>query len=395
MEKRFHSRILRRREKANMPEMEQYMKKISLKRIMILAFIVLLIVENQPQKTFSKEERVSSKKENTDTYFYSNSSIVFSTKEGEMLIGTDAVWQNNGGLNKLKEKYKGKCNLNQQQLLKKISFHNANELQVCVSKYGAAIEPISGNEIEIYCVGADDKNKVAVSTSKENQKLTVNIKGAEKHTFYINPSEHTRANTIKIGIPKKLFKKINIDGDTGSTIVSKTNTEINGKSKSGIIIVKDDTISKKITLNTGNGTVRVGATQIRKEIFLNCLNGGAIIDADTVTGKVKMQTTNGTVNLRAGSLSESKLKAANGTVNAKVGTLTGDTEASVSNGVLRFELTKEPKNLKFVLNGTANKWLPNWKLPAGWKNGHTVGNGKPVLTLKAASNGVLKFDVAK
>lgn len=380
---------------AFLSEMEQCMKKISLKKIMILAFIVLLIAENLPQKTFSMERKTSSKKENTDIYFYSGSTMIFDTKKGEMFIGADVVWHNYGELDKIKEKYKGKCKLNQQQLLKKISYQDVNELQVYVSRYGAAIEPISGNQIEIYYVGADDINKVTVGTSKVNQKLTVNIKGADKHAFYINPSEQTRANTIKIGIPKKLFKKINVDGVNGSIMLSKTNAAVNGKSKSGIIIVKEDTAAKKITLSTTNGAVRVEGNQVKEAVSLKSKNGTTILEADTVTGKVKMQTRNGTVKLEAGSLSRSKLEADNGTVTAKVGTLTGDTKASVDNGVLRFELTKKPKNLKFVLDGTASKWLPNWKLPVGWKNGHTVGNGKPVLTLKAASNGVLKFDVSK
>lgn len=365
------------------------MKKTSLKKIIILTLVSIVLVQSYPKETFAKEK-------NSSTY-YSTGTIVLDTEKGEMLTGDGVVWNNNNkrDMKKLVDKYKGKCKLNQIQTLKQITFKDINELTVSVSKYGAAIEPISGNHIIISYVGPDDKSKVKVTTSKVNQKLVVNIKGDEKHTFYINPSEKTRANTIKIGIPKKLFNKINIDGNTGSTVISKTGSIINGKSKSGIIIVKENTASKKIDMETLNGIVRVEGNHIKEGVSLKSTNGTTVLKSDTVTGSIKMETRNGIVNLKAGSLSKSQLKATNGIVNAKVGKLTGNTKAIVSNGVLRFELTKKPKNLKFVLDGTANKWTNTWKLPSGWKNGHIVGTGKPVLTLKAASNGILKFEVAK
>lgn len=362
------------------------MKQIKLKKAIVLLLTVMLLVEMCPQKIYADEDY---------PYTYSAGTVVLNESKGEMLVGE--VYWGNGDVKETAKRYKAKCKLNKAELLKQITPENINQLAVKVDCFGAAIEPINGNKIVISYIGAADKTKVKVNTSQEKQKLTVSIKGNSRHTFYINPSENERANTIKIGIPKKLFGKITINSETGSTWVSQTGARINGSSVSGTIIVKEETASKKITMETINGTVFVEGKQIKNDVSLKCVNGTARLEAGTVTGTVEMKTTNGEVELKAGTLSEAHLEASNGEVTAKADRLTGDTTAQVSNGSLKFHLTKEPKDLTLAVfgAGSKNKMPYSWKLPAGWKNGSAVGNGKPVLTLKAAVNGDLNFKIGK
>lgn len=361
------------------------MKQIKLKKAMVLFLTVMLLVEMCPQKIYADGD-------NSHIY-YTTGTIVLDEKKGEILIGS--IDWSSGDMKEMAKKYKAKCKLNKAELLKQITPKDINELTVKIDRYGAAIEPINGNKIVISYIGADDKTKVTVNTSQEKQKLTVSIKGNRKHTFYVNPTEKERANTIKIGIPKSLFGKITIKTETGSTLVSQTGAQINGSSASGIIIVKEETAVKKITMETKSGTVRVDGKQIKNEVSLKSKNGTTQLKADTVTGTVKMEAKNGTVELNAGTLSEAHLKALNGDVTAKVDKLTGDTTVQVRNGDLKFHLTREPEDLKLVVPGAKSKDKTpyGWILPSGWNNGHVVGSGKPVLTLKAASNGDLYFKI--
>ena len=94
--------------------------------------------------------------------------------------------------------------------------------------------------------------------------------------------------------------------------------------------------------------------------------------------------------MEAGTLGRARLRAENGSVKAEVGTVGEDVYAGVSNGSLRFTLTRQPADLTFRLDGQSS-WS-RFTLPKGWEDGHTVGSGKPLLTL-ACENGTLNFQI--
>lgn len=362
------------------------MYKNVLKRILCLVLAGMVLAQLAPMK--GEAYTFSTNKDSDSVVFIVNE------KKGEILTGKFEFFWHKEDLNKELKKYKGKCELNKEEALKKIASQGLNELVIKASSYGALIEPVNGNQIVLSYIGADNKKDVKVASSREKQKLTISVEGDTDRTFYINTSEKERANTIKIGVPRELFKKITLKTSGASVKVSKTGAVIEGNAGNGILTVSEIKADQKVTMKTTNGTIRVEAKNINADISLKTTNGTAQIEADSIYGTIKMETINGDVDLKAKSVSKSVLKAVNGDVTASVERITKDTQASVSNGSLDFKLTKKPENLKLVVPGAKGKNLPDgWSLPSGWRNGHTVGNGEPVLTLKAASNGDLRFRI--
>lgn len=362
------------------------MYKNVLKRILCLVLIEMLLVPLVPMK--GKAYTFSVNKDSNGAVF------VIDEKKGEILIGNFEFFRYKKELDKEVKKYKEKCQLNQEEALKKIGSQGLNELVIKASCYGVLIEPVDGKQIVLSYMGADNKKNVKVTSSREKQKLTISIEGDTNRIFYINTWEKEYANTIKIGVPRKLFEKITLKSRTASVRVSKTGAVIGGNTENGIVIVNETKANQKVTMKTTNGTIRVEAESINADVSLKTTNGTAQIEADSIYGTIRMETTNGEVNLKAKRISKSVLKAVNGDIKASLERLTKNTQASVSNGRLDFKLTKKPKNLKLVVSGANGNNLPfGWSLPSGWRDGHTVGKGEPVLTLKAAPNGDMRFRI--
>lgn len=309
-------------------------------------------------------------------------------------------------------------------------------LRVNANLCALVLERSTSGKFELAYQGVEDVRTISVTTAVKDGLLTVTAEGTLEEYLYLSAAPNRRVNCVRLLVPEAVLKTLTVDCGEG-IIVSNglALPTVSGGAIRGIVSLKTGTVSAPITLSTGNGDLTVKADTISAAIAMETSNGGAEVEAGTVSGGVTLTTKNGDVELDAGTstgkliltarngcvdadvknVKDAEFRATNGDVDVTLGTVTGNTTCAVTNGTLEVELTKRPANLTFHIGGgwEENRWDGDWdddwdddkdwderdshsdSLPSGWYDGLVLGNGKPTLTLSAASNGDLTFKAPK
>lgn len=282
-------------------------------------------------------------------------------------------------------------------------------LQINAHLCGVAVEPAGGKDFELSTVGRSNGMTITVESRADGGVLTLTCTGTIPEAAYVNPNPDFRVNTVRLGVPEGILRKINTDCGTASILVSGLDVPVRGVETNGVTCVEGKTRTSPVELHSGNGGVTVRVEDMRGAVALSAENGGVFLSGGTITGRAELSAYNGSVRVEAERLDDARLEAYNGTVEAEVGAVGRNVYAGVKNGDLDFTLTQAPENLTLRLSGG---WKPNagngrWEdgewvdgsepdgLPSGWYDGYTVGNGEPVLELSAASNGGLNLWLGK
>lgn len=263
-------------------------------------------------------------------------------------------------------------------------------LQVNADLCGVAVEPCKSESFELSYIGVKDTGDIIVEAEVKDGVLTVTCTGATPTEGYVSTSPDFRVNTVLVGVPAGALDEIRLDCGVGSLLVNGLDVPVDGVGNSGLIRVTGNEITSAVELRSGSGALSVQGTTVSAPVTMNAKNGSVELAADIVTGQAELSAQNGSVDVQADRLDFARLESRNGMITADVGIVGKNVFAGVENGMLEFHLTQKPQNLTFRLSGGWDgRWGPG--LPKGWRDGYTVGTGKPVLELSAASNGILAF----
>lgn len=277
---------------------------------------------------------------------------------------------------------------NTETAIKTVPAKGVTVLQVNAQFCGVAVEPSESGAFELTYVGVENTKDITVETAVKDGVLTVTCTGTLSER-YMNTSSDFRVNTVRVGVPEGILTEISLDCGVGNILVNGLNVPVRGVETSGLTRVAGDRVASDVNLITINGAAAVQGGTVSADVTLSTTNGSALLKADTVTGKTDLSAINGSVQVEVDRLENAVLQAVNGSVNAEVGTVGNNVFAGVENGSLHFNLTRQPQDLTFRMT---NGWGGRLDLPDGWKDGYTVGNGKPVLKL-STGNGTLDFTV--
>ena len=332
------------------------------------------------------------------------------TEDGEALFarpGSDGGFWYNGNVREPMERLKDEAAANAVTHAGTLDAADVTALQVNASLCGVAVEPSQSGDFELSTVGLSNGLTIAVETERNGGTLTLTCTGTVPEAVYVNTGAAFRVNTVRLGVPAGVLKEIGVDCGSGSILVDGLDVPVTGVETSGLIRVTGEKRIAPVELHCANGCVAVQAEEIGGDVTMSAENGSVWLSGGAVTGAVNLTAQNGSVYARADRLENADLRAINGMVEAQVGVVGERAHAEVKNGMLTFQLTREPEDLTFRLSGgwRQNSASGHWEdddwveegeaggLPAGWYDGYTVGTGRPVLELSAASNGMLDLKV--
>lgn len=326
--------------------------------------------------------------------------------ENRRIFGGDGP----GDLKQELEQWRADCTPNTVTPIRDIPAQGINALRVNARLCGVAVEPSESGNFELSYVGVEKPEDIKVETQVENGLLTLTCERQDGAFIYVNPGAEFRVNTVRLSVPAGVLERFQVDCGTASVLIADPDAPVTGYTPNGMIRVTGDKLAHPVTMESRNGSVAVqggeiGADvmmeskngsvtvrggEVRADVTLHAANGSVVLKANDASGLCDLSAENGSVKVEAGTLGRARLRAENGSVKAEVGTVGEDVYAGVSNGSLRFTLTRQPADLTFRLDGQSS-WS-RFTLPKGWEDGHTVGSGKPLLTL-ACENGTLNFQI--
>lgn len=288
------------------------------------------------------------------------------------------------------EQWRANCTPNTVTPIRDIPAQGINALRVNARLCGVAVEPSKSGNFELSYVGVEKPEDIKVETQVEDGLLTLTCERQDGAFIYVNPGAEFRVNTVRLGVPAGVLERFQVDCGTASVLIADPDAPVTGYTPNGMIRVTGDKLAHPVTMESKNGSVTVRGGEVRADVTLHAANGSVVLKANDASGLCDLSAENGSVKVEAGTLGRARLRAENGSVKAEVGTVGEDVYAGVSNGSLRFTLTRQPADLTFRLDGQSS-WS-RFTLPKGWEDGHTVGSGKPLLTL-ACENGTLNFQI--
>ena len=306
--------------------------------------------------------------------------------ENRRIFGGDGP----GDLKQELEQWRANCTPNTVTPIRDIPAQGINALRVNARLCGVAVEPSESGNFELSYVGVEKPEDIKVETQVENGLLTLTCERQDGAFIYVNPGAEFRVNTVRLGVPAGVLERFQVDCGTASVLIADPDAPVTGYTPNGMIRVTGDKLAHPVTMESKNGSVTVRGGEVRADVTLHAANGSVVLKANDASGLCDLSAENGSVKVEAGTLGRARLRAENGSVKAEVGTVGEDVYAGVSNGSLRFTLTRQPADLTFKLDGQSS-WS-RFTLPKGWEDGHTVGSGKPLLTL-ACENGTLNFQI--
>lgn len=316
---------------------------------------------------------------------------------GEAVLGSDDVENRRifggdgpSGWKQELEQWRANCTPNTVTPIRDIPAQGINALRVNAQLCGVAVEPSKSGSFELSYVGVEKPEDIKVETQVEDGLLTLTCERQDGAFIYVNPGAEFRVNTVRLGVPAGVLERLQVDCGTASVLIAGPDAPVAGYTPSGMIRVTGDKLAHPVTMESKNGSVAVQGGEVGADVTLHAANGSVVLKANDAAGLCDLSAENGSVNVEAGTLRRARLRAENGSVNAEVGTVGEDVYAGVSNGSLKFTLTRQPGDLTFKLDGDSS-W-GRFTLPKGWEDGHTVGGGKALLTL-ACESGTLNFQI--
>lgn len=316
---------------------------------------------------------------------------------GEAVLGSDDVGNRRifhgdgpSDWKKELEQWRADCTPNTVTPIRDIPAEGINALRVNAQLCGVAVEPSESGSFELSYVGVEKPEDIKVETQVENGLLTLTCERQDGAFIYVNPGAEFRVNTVRLGVPAGVLERFQVDCGTASVLIAGPDAPVAGYTPNGMIRVTGDKLAHPVTMESRNGSVAVQGGEVGADVTMHAANGSVVLKAGDVSGSCGLSAENGSVQVEAGTLRSAQLSAKNGSVSAEVGTVGEDVYAGVSNGSLKFTLTRQPADLTFKLDGKSS-WS-QFTLPKGWEDGHTVGSGKPLLTL-ACKNGTLNFRI--
>lgn len=316
---------------------------------------------------------------------------------GEAVLGSDDVENRRifggdgpSGWKQELEQWRASCTPNTVTPIRDIPAQGINALRVNAQLCGVAVEPSKSGSFELSYVGVEKPEDIKVETQVEDGLLTLTCERQDGAFIYVNPGAEFRVNTVRLGVPAGVLERLQVDCGTASVLIAGPDAPVAGYTPSGMIRVTGDKLAHPVTMESKNGSVAVQGGEVGADVTLHAANGSVVLKANDAAGLCDLSAENGSVNVEAGTLRRARLRAENGSVNAEVGTVGEDVYAGVSNGSLKFTLTRQPGDLTFKLDGDSS-W-GRFTLPKGWEDGHTVGGGKALLTL-ACESGTLNFQI--
>ncbi|MCC0633398.1 cell wall-binding repeat-containing protein [Clostridioides sp. ZZV15-6388] len=252
-----------------------------------------------------------------------------------------------------------------------IDGNEVSEMSIEMDNLGVIIEKTDTNKFEFdYVSVSNEKNctfsvnkeessnnvkngKVVVSAKKKIEKNTDNTVEDMNGDNIINASKDKMVNILKIGIPDRVYSNFKIDTGNGS--------------------VRVYNIKGGATINVDNGTVNVEDSDITYPFNININNGVSSVSAESILSEIKFRANNGIVGVTATNI--------NGNIS-----VFGKDDTDIFSGVFKLKLKKEPSNLHLKLD---NRGLN--KLPEGWSNDYTLGNGHPIIEVKNSGINDISF----
>ncbi|BDF71692.1 hypothetical protein CE91St41_10810 [Oscillospiraceae bacterium] len=288
------------------------------------------------------------------------------------------------------EQWRANCTPNTVTPIRDIPAQGIDALRINAQLCGVAVEPSKSGNFELSYVGVEKPEDIKVETQVEDGLLTLTCERQDGAFIYVNPGAEFRVNTVRLGVPAGVLERFQVDCGTASVLIADPDAPVTGYTPNGMIRVTGDKLAHPVTMESKNGSVTVRGGEVRADVTLHAANGSVVLKANDASGLCDLSAENGSVKVEAGTLGRARLRAENGSVKAEVGTVGEDVYAGVSNGSLKFTLTRQPADLTFRLDGQSS-WS-RFTLPKGWEDGHTMGSGKPLLTL-ACENGTLNFQI--
>lgn len=264
----------------------------------------------------------------------------------------------------------------------------AKRLEISADYCGVLVEPSSTGKLELLLAGvkeADrDKFSVSLSTGADGV-LRLTAKGDESLHF-ISMKEGALVNTVVLQFPAARLAELKLSAGYGMVRSFDLAEETTGKTGSGTLEIRDETVRGNCTMESESGDVKVsGSAAVSGKIRLTTENGDAQLKGGAVGGPVELRSSNGDSLLFADSVGQAALSTANGDALLETGAMQGDVTLTSGNGDVAVRFRKAPENLGLTLKAGNGDRI----LPPGWKNGYSRGSGSPSLTLESGNGDIL------
>lgn len=264
----------------------------------------------------------------------------------------------------------------------------AKRLEISADYCGVLVEPSATGKLELLLAGvrqADrDKFSVSLSTGADGV-LRLTAKGDESLHF-ISMKEGSLVNTVVLQFPATRLAELELSAGYGMVRSFDLAEETTGKTSSGNLEIRDETVRGNCTMESESGDVKVsGTAAVSGKIRLTTKNGDAQLKGGAVSGPVELRSQNGDSLLFADSVGQAAISTANGDALLETGAMKGDVSLASGNGDVAVRFLKAPENLGLTLRAGNGDRI----LPPGWKNGYIRGSGSPSLTVESGNGDVL------
>lgn len=284
-------------------------------------------------------------------------------------------------LDKAKKITKGKAHS-----VSSVPVNNVTTLQIDTDLCGLAIEPYSGDQIQVTYYG-DNQKDFSFQSKQSGNTLNLTVKGSQTKERYVNPYPEKRYNTYVLQIPAKSIKELSITEGVGTTLAAEVGIpQVKGTSTYGNIFFEGDKFTSSYTVDVKQGTVDMTAKEITGNLNLSATQGWVDVSADSITGTTNCSSVQGWVDIVVGKLAgKTNATSKQGWVDLVADSITADVNLESEQGWVEASIKKEPQNLRVTspTNTISVADFPNnWKTDS--KNSCYIGSGTPVLTLKGS-----------
>lgn len=284
-------------------------------------------------------------------------------------------------LDKAKKITKGKAHS-----VSSVPVNNVTTLQIDTDLCGLAIEPYSGDQIQVTYYG-ENQNDFSFQSKQSGNTLNLTVKGSQTKERYVNPYPEKRYNTYVLQIPSSKVKELSITEDIGVTLAAEVGIpQFKGTSSRGYIYLNGDKFTSSYTVDVTLASVYMKAKEITGNLNLSSSQGWIDITADSITGTTNLSSAQGWIDVVVGNLAgKTTALSKQGWIDLTADTIASDVNLESEQGWVDVTLKKNPQNLRVSSpKNTVNvKDFPsNWK--SDGKNSCYIGSGTPVLTLKGS-----------